>query len=91
MECYWNNRPKKTMHQAPTEATDAPDPSATSLVQSNFDCYRQSLLNTNDKAEEHWQSELRRYLKEFLHDVTKDTNIIEWWQVSSSLYHFILY
>lgn len=32
--------------------------------------------------DEGWQAELRRYLKDMPADVTKDTDIIKWWQVS---------
>lgn len=48
---------------------------------SEFDRYRQTLIAKDD--EEGWASELRRYLKEMPADVTKDTDIVEWWQVCS--------
>jgi hypothetical protein len=28
-----------------------------------------------------WEAEIRRYLKDLPANVTKDTNIVEWWQV----------
>lgn len=40
---------------------------------------------------EGWASELQCYLKELPADVTKDTDIIEWWQVQSFLLNFVLY
>jgi hypothetical protein len=47
---------------------------------SEFDKHRETLLS-ND-AEEGWASELRRYLSTMQWDVEKDTDIVEWWQVS---------
>jgi len=41
-----------------------------------------------------WRAELRQYLKDMPTNVTKDTDIVEWWQVRSSLqyahYHMFL-
>jgi hypothetical protein len=60
------------------------DSSATSsTVLSDFDRYRQSLVTKDD--DEGWASEKRRYLKEMPADVTKDTDVVEWWQVRASL------
>jgi hypothetical protein len=39
----------------------------------------EALLATD--AEEGWTSELRRYLGTMQQDVTKDTDLVEWWQV----------
>jgi len=47
---------------------------------SEFDKHHQSLLS--DDVEEGWSSELRRYLGTMQRDVKKDTDIVEWWQVS---------
>lgn len=49
---------------------------------SNFDRHRLSLLAED---EEGWRAELRRYLKDMPADVTKDSDIVMWWQVS--LFH----
>jgi hypothetical protein len=46
-----------------------------------YDKHCRTLLS--DDAEEGWASELRRYLSKVQHDVEKDTDIVEWWQVSS--------
>jgi hypothetical protein len=35
--------------------------------------------------DEGWQAELRRYLKDLPADVTKDTDIVKWWQVCDSM------
>jgi len=47
---------------------------------SEFDKHRETLLS--EDAEEGWASELRRYLGTMQRDVTKQTDIVEWWQVS---------
>jgi hypothetical protein len=57
-------------------ATQAP-------VLSEFDKLRESLLT--DDAEEGWASELRRYLGRMERDVTKETDLVEWWQVRNLL------
>lgn len=49
---------------------------------SEFDKYRETLLSID--AEEGWASELRRYLSSMQREVTKDTDLVEWWQVSGS-------
>jgi hypothetical protein len=71
---YYKIRP--TVAPTPTTATD------TDIIISEFDKHRESLLS-ND-AEEGWASELRRYLGTMQRDIKKDTDIVEWWQVSCS-------
>jgi hypothetical protein len=65
-------------------------PSATSTrthagdVRSDFDRMREALLATD--AEEGWAPELRRYLGTMQRDVTKDTDLVQWWQVGLGFY-----
>jgi len=59
--------------------TQAPDNN--NSVLSEFDCHRLTLLS--GQAGEGWQAELHRYLKDMPANVTKDTDIVEWWQVRS--------
>jgi hypothetical protein len=47
-----------------------------------FDRLRQSLVTQDE--DEGWASELRRYLKDMPADVTRDTDILEWWSVCDS-------
>jgi hypothetical protein len=49
---------------------------------SEFDRHCLSLL-TEDK--EGWAAELQHYLKNMPANVTKDTDVIKWWQVSLPL------
>jgi len=67
----------------PTGLSDAnagiPPPTQGESVLSEFDRFR--LGRVTRDSEEGWASELRRYLKELPADVTKDTDIVKWWQV----------
>src|ERR1700678_1223271 len=56
---------------------------------SEFDKHRETLLS--DDAEEGWAPELWRYTKTMQRDVKKDTDIIKWWQVSSSCSEMFLF
>jgi hypothetical protein len=49
------------------------------VLSSEYDRYRQSLLEVDEG--EGWSLELRHYLKDRPVDITKDTDIVEWWQV----------
>jgi hypothetical protein len=75
MAQYYNRRPVAT----PQPATPT-DPMAEVRVLSEFDKLRETLLT--DDAEEGWASELRRYLNTMQRNVTKETDLVEWWQVS---------
>ena len=61
-------------------STSSPEPSITI---SEFDKHRESLLI--DDAEEGWASKLYCYLGTMQHDIKKDSDIVEWWQVSFSI------
>jgi hypothetical protein len=75
MADYYNTRPSI----AATPKTADPDPS---ITVSDFDKHRESLLSKD--VEEGWALELCRYLETIQRDVKKDTDIVEWWQVSIS-------
>jgi len=89
MEQYWNTR------LVPTAPTNLPDTDADKTIQpgdesilSDFDRHRLTLLSNQVELEdEGWQSEMRRYLKELPPDVTKDTDIVKWWQVCAGVAH----
>ena len=72
---YYKNRPSSTAINVNTEKEVEGD--ATEM--SGFDKHRETLLM--DDAEEGWASELGRYLGTMQHDVKKDTDLVEWWQV----------
>ncbi len=76
MAQYYENRPS-----APAVNQSARNPSASTKarVLSEFDKHWETLLA--DDAREGWASELRRYLGTMERDVTKDTDLVEWWQV----------
>jgi hypothetical protein len=74
---------------APHTDTGIPAPTQGESVLSEFDRFR--LGRVTRDSDEGWSSELRRYLKELPADVTKDTDIVEWWQVWSSFPNCVLY
>ena len=74
MECYYKSTPN--MGPVPTQ----PDPSHDNSILSEFDRHQLTLLSSQEE-DEGWQAELHRYLKDMPTDVTKDTDIVEWWQV----------
>lgn len=48
---------------------------------SEYDKHRERLIS--DDVDEGWASELRQYLGTMQRDVKKNTDIVEWWQVSN--------
>ena len=51
---------------------------------SEYDKHCKQLLS--DDVDEGWALELRRYLGTMQRDVKKDTDIVEWWQISNKLH-----
>ena len=51
-------------------------------ILSEFDRHWHKLLHS-EEVDEVWQAGLWQYLKDLPSDVSKDTDIIEWWQVHS--------
>jgi hAT family C-terminal dimerisation region len=85
MEKYYEKRPRTDPAQPPLTPFDA-DGECTSakVLSSEYDRYRQSLLETGDG--EGWSSELRRYLNDRPGNVTKETDIVKWWQDHVALF-----
>ncbi|KAF8480751.1 hypothetical protein DFH94DRAFT_629678 [Russula ochroleuca] len=79
MEEYWQNRQKAPTQTLGSEADSDNDNSDDLSPKSAFDWLRQTLI-THD-GDEGWVPELCRYLKDMPADVTRDTNILEWWSV----------
>lgn len=77
MDTYYRQRPRA---QAASTATQDPQVEGSKALSSEFDRYRQQLVDIDD--DEGWASELRWYLKDRPADITKHTNIVTWWQVS---------
>ena len=74
MARYYNTRPLAIPVQRATGTQDANDDEA-----SEFDKHRETLLTAD--AEEGWAAELRRYTSTMQREVTKNTDLVEWWQV----------
>jgi hypothetical protein len=91
MEKYYQSRPRAgTAAPSPTPADSiAASPAASETVEtvsesvmSEFDLFRLGRITQDNQ--EGWASELRRYLKDIPADVTKDMDIVKWWQVCYS-------
>jgi hypothetical protein len=79
---YYRNRPSVVAAIPRDVATRNGDEGDAIRALSDFDKHRKTLLS--QEIEEGWASELRRYLGGMQDDITKDTDIIDWWQVSNS-------
>ena len=89
MERYWLNRP--TIVQSAVPSDTAPSHEATPPTRlSEFDRLRQTLVRQEEQVVETWSAELRRYLKDMPADVSKDTDIVKWWQASIFFFHYVL-
>ena len=87
MEKYWNTRSNDSNPTAPTNPADnlnITQPDGDNSVLSEFDHHRLTLL-ANQTEDEGWQMEKCRYLKDLPPNVTKDTDIVEWWQVCAMI------
>jgi hypothetical protein len=76
MAQYYKNRPSAPV----VNETENPPASAEPHVLSESDKLRKTLLT--DNAEEGWASELCCYLNTMKQCVMKETDLVEWWQVS---------
>lgn len=76
MEQYWSNQPQTT--PAPAERSDGYI-TENEVRLTDFDIHRRALITQEEN--EGWAAELRRYLKDMPANVSKETDIIEWWQV----------
>jgi len=84
MEQYWKARPAASPTAPATSTSDVVRPNSEASILSEFDHHCLTLLS--DQAEsEGWQSEMHRYLRDLPADVTKDTDIIKWWQVRACI------
>src|SRR5882757_9493507 len=79
MSQYYNTRPPLPPQ---INAINPAENGADAPVLSEFDKLRETLLTAD--AEEGWASELRHYTSTMQRDVTKHTDLVEWWQVSNS-------
>jgi hypothetical protein len=79
MDQYWKAGLKPTVPTDLNPTDNITQPNDDSVL-SEFDRHRLTLL-ANRKQDEGWLSEKRRYLKDLPTNVTKETDIVEWWQV----------
>ena len=88
MEDYWKTRPSSitTTHSLATalvaSTSTTPSRDTTTTTESAFDRHRRLLLEQATLDHDvGWAAELRRYLKD-VPDVSKSTDIVDWWSVS---------
>ena len=89
LEEYWNSSSIDTSAGTTTNtvvsSTLEPDDNGT--LESEFDRHRRLLLvQSAGSIAEGWATELRRYLGDLPADVNKETNIVDWWAVSTYFY-----
>ena len=77
---YWKTCPTAPSEDPTEDCGGSAQPAHESIL-SEFNHYRLALFSTQDE-DEGWQSEMRLYLKDLPADVTKDADIVKWWQVS---------
>lgn len=88
MEDYWNDseEPSNQRGSARSATATSPQSTANTTLESEFDRHRRSLIEQNSYSDGGgWKAELRRYLSD-LPDVSKDTDIIEWWGTHAKVY-----
>jgi hypothetical protein len=81
MEEYWDLH--RLLPGTSLGTGDATNADGDSTIESEYDRHRRMLVQ--QAIYEHnagWAAELRRYLKDMPEDVTKDTDIVQWWSVS---------
>lgn len=81
MEKYWRTRPSKASPTPSQSPSDVRLEAASQTLESEFDRLRRTMIAESQEEEEGWEPELRRYLKDLPEDVTRDTDIVEWWGV----------
>jgi len=79
MALYYANRPRHPTQPSMGNHAEA----ANASILSEFDKHRETLLEAD--VEEGWASELRRFLSCIHRDVTKHTDLVQWWQVSCNV------
>jgi hAT family C-terminal dimerisation region len=79
MEHYWKARveaPSKTPEPPPADSESRRDANS---IATEYDRLRHSHI-LPDNQDNGWEAELRQYLKDFTEEITKDSDIVEWWQ-----------
>lgn len=84
MDEYWENRTTGDAEEPcrDTQPTVSKQPNNETL-ESEFNCHHCELIQQNASLDiGRWSAELRCYLSDLPADVTKNTDIMQWWAVS---------
>ncbi|KAF5382025.1 hypothetical protein D9615_004467 [Tricholomella constricta] len=88
MQTYWKTRrtdaETRRVTSSPQAVTEDSDTENQDSFLSEFDRHRRSLISQD--SDEEWQAELRRYLSVIPVDVTRDTDLVNWWQRHAAIY-----
>jgi hypothetical protein len=95
MEEYWQALPES---DAESELDDLTARTAhatkrnTRRLESEFDRHRRMLIEQSRQSETGggWNAELRRYLSDLPSDITKKTDVVQWWAVCFINYNVLL-
>ena len=89
MPDYWDSNPAADPPACMETNISALEDNNT--LESEFDRHRRSMVTQNiGSGGEGWATKLHRYLDNLPSDVTKDTNVIEWWAVSTNSLMFCM-
>lgn len=92
MEKYWKNQFQAPPIVLPTEDATSGNTglAAGASVLSDYERYCHTLL-ANMELCNGWEAELHCYLKDMPADVSPETDIVEWWQVCSTIFYVRFY
>jgi len=90
MEEYWDQQVEES--NSAGKIPTATQVSNRHPLESEYDRHRRQLLRSQAMHANSggWKEELRRYLHDMSADVSKKTDIIAWWAVSSTVYFHLL-
>lgn len=76
---------------SPTRRTSDDSSDSGEDLDDAWDRSRQALIASvpvmEEDEEESWEDEYERYLKDLQRDVTRDTDLVQWWSVSNHMYY----
>lgn len=91
MEEYWNQQVEES--ESTSKIPTSSQVNNRHILESEYDCHRRQLLRSQaiHANSGGWKEELRRYLHDMPTNVTKNTDIIAWWAVSTFIFIFYFY
>lgn len=78
---YWTAAIQPSQERLPTTLVNDAATSAEVTLESQYDRHRRGLVKQKDSNSGSWSTELRHYLDDVPVDVTRETDVVEWWAV----------